>query len=410
MNLQEYHLGSDIPQLCGAISPGKHCPLFGVCSVLRYVDHVSVIYLGTNDCVYFAQKQYLTTSIDHPSQARVIAAQLTDSDLVFGIGKQLKKLIQEEYEENHPTAIYVVTSCSIEVISEDIEGVTKLLNKQMPCKVKLIKTENFKTLSYYRGIELTLEALVDGVQPLPKKEKSFAILGARFAGAESCEPVKILVENGYTIQSNMPFQCTEQDIQTISQVEFTIVVDGTGIETAQRLKKEFDIDYFLFDCKFDTEKITKTYQALSAKTGIPLENFIKKHMDEIEKKKTEAKEKLTGKTFFYSNIVLYPFEGVKFMTELGMVPQCIFIGTAIDREDRYLEQLKKTCNPEVIANANSASVISKMEEYHPDYFMGGTINAQELISRNVIQSGFPVMPIQCGFQYITQAINKLLGM
>ena len=105
MNLQEYHLGSDIPQLCGAISPGKHCPLFGVCSVLRYVDHVSVIYLGTNDCVYFAQKQYLTTSIDHPSQARVIAAQLTDSDLVFGIGKQLKKLIQEEYEENHPTAI-----------------------------------------------------------------------------------------------------------------------------------------------------------------------------------------------------------------------------------------------------------------------------------------------------------------
>ncbi len=408
MNLQEYNLGDEIPQYCAAISPGKHCPLFGVCSVLRYVDNISVIYLGTNDCVYFAQKQYLTTSIENTAKARVISAQLTDSDLIFGVGKQLENLIKTEYEENRPSAIYVVTSCSIEVISEDIEGLTKTLNKKLPCKVKLIKTENFKTLSYYRGIELTLEALVDGVEPLPKKEKTFAILGARFAGAETCEPVKILTEHGYKIQSNMPFSCTEQDIHSISQVEFTVVVDGTGIETAKKLKEDFGIEYYLFDSKFDIKKLTETYKAISKKTGIVLDEFINENVKEIEKIKTEAKEILQNKTFLYSNVVLYPFEGVKFLTELGMIPKCIFIGTALDKENKYLEEIKKIYNPEIIANANTAGVIAKLEKYKPDCFIGGTVNSQELINRNIKQSGFAIMPVECGFSYIIKSINKLL--
>ena len=68
MKLSEFQKPTDIPQQCLAINPGRHCPMFGVSTVLRTMEHLTVIYLGTTDCVYFAQKAFRTFEAEPPGR------------------------------------------------------------------------------------------------------------------------------------------------------------------------------------------------------------------------------------------------------------------------------------------------------------------------------------------------------
>ena len=407
MELRDYVLGEELPQYSSAITPGKHCPLFGVSSVIKYVDHVTAIYLGTRDCVYFAMKQFLTSPADAPTRARVVAAELTDSDIVFGILPSLKKLVQEEYESHHPSIIFIVTSCSVEVISEDVEGCAALLDQQLPCSVRVIRTEHFKTTGYYEGIERTLEAMMTELPPARTDEASFSILGARFPGAETCEPARILKRHGYRLNSNLPFDCREETVSALSQSAFTLVVDCTGIQAAEKLQKAYGIPCFRLDSRFDLEGLEKTYRALSEKTGIPLEEFLADKA-EAENWMEKGRKALRGKTFVYSNVMHYAFEGAWFLGELGMIPKCIFIGSALDRTDRFLKKLQEKYNPQLYTNANSDAILAMLDRYEPDYLVGNMMNSQQLLSRGIRHAVLPGVPVECGYRYVAETVRRLV--
>ena len=55
MHLRDYTRAIDVPHYTCAISPGKHCPLFGVGIVFQGLAGVTLIYIGPQDCVYYAQ-------------------------------------------------------------------------------------------------------------------------------------------------------------------------------------------------------------------------------------------------------------------------------------------------------------------------------------------------------------------
>lgn len=408
MHLREYSLGMEVPKYGNAISPGLHCPLFGVCAVMRSIAGITVIYLGTNDCVYFAKKQYLSAEgHEGEEKARVVAAELSDSDLIFGIGKELKELIKKEYEKTKPDAVYVVTSCSVEVISEDVEGLIRLMDRELPCKVELIKTENFKTVNYQIGIENALDALARGIKKRERRPKTFAVLGARFAGADECEPVKILLEHGYTLHSILPFRCGEEQIQTLGEVEFTLVVDPTGRRTAERLRQEYDIPFFLFDQMFSREAIVRAYEGLQELTGIELSGFIRENLADLRRREAQTREKVKGKRFLFAVSGANPFECCLYLTDLEMIPLCLFLGTSMDRDSISLERLKERCNPELLQIANTDAIIAKLREYRPDCFIGGTVSPNVLSEHGTAQAGFAVMPVERGFSYLKKSLGRL---
>lgn len=76
MRLREYTAARAVPRYSCAISPGKHCPLFGAGAVLQGIGGITLLYLGTQDCVYYAQKAALEHRLSAPSGAessRVLA-------------------------------------------------------------------------------------------------------------------------------------------------------------------------------------------------------------------------------------------------------------------------------------------------------------------------------------------------
>ena len=172
MRLHEYTAPNAEPHYSCAISPGTHCPLFGVAAVLRHVGGASLLYIGTQDCVYYAQKDALTRQCSVPGgnsrKFRTLAVQLSDADLIFCIRPQLEKLLEREAARPDVSAVFLVTSCSIEVLSEDLQSVVEAVRRRTGKRIVLIPTENFKAFSYLQGIEDAITvAVIQGVAVVP---------------------------------------------------------------------------------------------------------------------------------------------------------------------------------------------------------------------------------------------------
>lgn len=403
MYLNEFTTPRAVPQYGKAIAPGKHCPLFGIGAVLRGIDHITLIYLGTQDCVYYAKKEMLDSC--RAGSSRILAVQLSDSDLIFGIRPQLEKLLEQEALREDTRAVFLVTSCSVEVISEDLKSVAELAERRTGKKVVLIPSENFKTFSYFRGMETALAALTACIRPGTPRAKSFAVLGPRHPGAEESEPVRFLLERGWTLQSVLPFAASMERIENLSTAEFTLVLDGTGLETARTLERNFGIPFVRFDEKLNLSKITAGWKKLAALTGEPLDDWIAGQVSELEAAREALRPALTGKTFFYSQVILYPFETCLFLAELGMRPAVIFLGSVIDQDETCRKALAARCNPRMLQNASGIAVEAMLDEAPPDYFIGAV--GRVIQNYPVIHVNLRTRPVEAGFAFYRNCLRQL---
>lgn len=405
MYLNEFTSARAVPQYGKAISPGKHCPLFGIGAVLRGIGHITLIYLGTQDCVYYAKKEMLDAQRPGVPSSRVLAVQLSDSDLIFGIRPQLEALLEQEARREDTRAVFLVTSCSVEVISEDLRSVTALAERRTGKRIVLIPSENFKTFSYFQGMEFALAALTACVRPGSTRARSFAVLGPRHPGAAQSEPVRFLLERGWTLQSVLPFDASMERIEALSTVEFTLVLDGTGLETARSLERDFGIPFVRFDEKLNLPKIAAGWQKLAALTGEQRDEWIQEELSGIEDLRQSLRQSLTGKTFFYSQVILYPFETCLFLAELGMIPTVIFFGSVIDKDPACREALAARCNPQMLQNASGTAVEAMLEQAPPDYFIGAV--GQVIRNYPVTHVNLRTRPVEAGFAFYRNCLRQL---
>lgn len=409
MRLQDFQNAAGVPQFRCAITPGKHCPLFGVAAALRCVAGITLIYIGTQDCVYYAQKDALTSQLTDPEMRdghfRTLAVELSDSDLIFGIRPQLEKLLLTEAARADTRAIYLVTSCSVEVLSEDLQSITRTVSNRTGKKVHLIPTENFKTFSYYQGIEDALEALTDGLEPCPKIPKRFAVLGVRCPGARESEPVRYLLSRGYCLHSVLPYDTDLDRIEALPSVEFTLVLEGSGLAVARSLWERFHIPFVRFDRMLHLPSVLQAWEELSRITGEDLTQWITEQRDQTEALAREVSAAVAGKTFFYGQKVLYPFETCLFLAKLGMTPTCIFLGSSMDGSDDCRRELLNYGDPVMWQNASHAALGAMLEQQPPDFVIG--LNNALVRCSHAKAVRLQTKPIRVGFEYYRMCLLQI---
>lgn len=410
MRLHEFTTHDEVPHYSCAVTPGRHCPLFGAAAVLRNIAGVTLLYIGTQDCVYYAQKDALTRQLTHLGEKqlgfRTLAAQLSDADLIFGIRPQLEALLEQEALRSDVRSIFLVTSCSVEVLSEDLQGVITAVSRRTGKYIALVPTENFKTFSYIDGIEAAMKALTGRMKPHPVRRDCFAILGARQRGAEQCEPVRFLLAHGYSLHSVLPYEIDADHVDSLPEAAFTVVVDGSGLGVAQRLRDEFGTPFVRFDQRLDLESIAFAWRQLGHLTGENVEPWLLERIADVEQLTAQVREKVTGKTVFYGQKVLYPFETCLFLTKLGMIPTCIFLGSVLDKSDAPRLALEKQVDPVLWLNADQAAVTAMLNRQPPDYIVGITGSMIRGYLGTAVR--FPTSPLEVGFTFYDHCLRLLL--
>lgn len=367
--LREVETIKDVKSLTAAMFPGTHCPLMGAAMAVRGIKDSMMIIIGTDECSYYTKHMTIHSDEYGGLNGRVVSVTLDGHDVTFGCVKKVEAAFREVVDEYHPSAVFLVTTCVVEIIGDDFDAVADALTEEYGIPVMAVHTEHFKCENHMPGIERAITACL----PLMKKQPcdgSINLLGQRLGNFEQTELSRILKNAGVKIGMQLPCGCTVEEIRNAAAAKVNIVVHEIALPLAKKMKAKFGIPYVFFDKFVDPDRVAECYRSLFEVLEIPMPDEISSLHKQAKAAVETGKEKLGGVSFIYGNTPFRSFEFSRFMAELGMVPQIIQISAIKDEDRDDIAAILAVSDPYVTKTANIAPLQYIYDVLHPMLYLG----------------------------------------
>ena len=371
--LREVNSSKDIQQLTAAMFPGTHCPLMGAAMAVRGIRDAVLLVVGTDECAYYTKHMTLHSEEFGGLGGRCVSAVLDTRDVTFGCKAMLDEAVKELVEEYSPRAVFVVSTCVVEVIGDDTDSMSEAYTKEYGIPFLPVHTEHFKCENHLPGLERTISACFSLMKPCPEGTKPHGVnlLGQRAGIFEQTELYQILHADGVEVVMELPCGCTVDEIVKAPQAKANIVVNPIALPLAEKMKEEFGTPYVLFDKFTDPERIQKTYQELFQALELPYPQKLVELYEGSKKKAQDASHHLKGVTYIYGNTPFDCLEFNNFMVNLGMIPQIIqTVSVEPERDKGYLTDILSHSDPYVTKTANIAPLQYVYDVLHPNLYLG----------------------------------------
>ena len=338
--LSEVETIKDVKSLTAALFPGTHCPLMGAAMAVRGIKDAMLMIIGTEECSYYTKHMTIYSEEFGGLYGRCVSVVLDDHDITFGCNKKLEDAFKEMIEEYSPKAVYLVSTCVVEIIGDDIDAIADIFTEQYQISVMPVHTEHFKCENHLPGLERTITASLKLMQSCPC-DGSVNILGQRMGNFKDTELYHLLKESNVSIGLQMPCGCEIEEIKRGAAAKVNIVVNMIGLPLAKKMQQKFGIPYVFFNKYTSPKRVKKAYENLFECLELPLNLQIEKLYQKAEEKRKEAEEKLKGITYIYGNTPLDCFEVNEFMVSLKMIPQVIQTSAIYETDGEYIENILK---------------------------------------------------------------------
>lgn len=360
----------DVKSLTNASFPGSHCPLFGAALLLKEITDAVFVVIGTDECSYYTKQMTISSELYGGVDGRCVSIVLNQHDITFGCEKKIESAFSELIEEYNPKAVFLLTTCVVELIGDDVESLGNLLSDEYDIPVVTVHTEHFKSENHVIGMERTLSSCI-GIMEKQSKSKSISvnIIGQKNGRFEETELGRILMQSGVKTNLMLP-GCTVEDIRRASQAHINIVTNSIGLPLAKKMENRFQIPYILFEKFTEPEYILEAYNNLFDVLQIELPNEVIRLYNEAIEVINNAAEVLKGAKYIYGNTPFQCFEVNSFMTSLGMIPQLIQVSYIREEDKKYIETIEEKCNPYVCKSANIAPLQGVYDILKPDLYLG----------------------------------------
>lgn len=367
--LRDVETIKDVKSLTAAMFPGTHCPLMGAAMAVRGIKDSLMVIIGTDECSYYTKHMTIHSDEYGGLNGRVVSVTLDSHDVTFGCVKKVEAAFKEVVDEYHPGAVFLVTTCVVEIIGDDFDAVADALTEEYGIPVMAVHTEHFKCENHMPGIERTITACL----PLMKKKPcdgSVNLLGQRLGNFEQTELSRILRDAGVKIGMQLPCGCTVDEIKNAAAAKVNIVVNEIALPLARKMKAKFGIPYVFFDKFVDPDRIAECYRMLFDVLELPLPEEIGSLCKQAKASVQASKAKLDGVSFIYGNTPFRCFEYSRFMAELGMIPQIIQTSAIKDEDRDDIAAILAVSDPYVTKTANIAPLQYIYDVLHPMLYLG----------------------------------------
>lgn len=365
--LDEINEDKDIKSLSHAIFPGTHCPLFGVALTASYIKNMPLVVVGTSECTYYTKNFAYHRQKGKDSVYSVV---LGDNEIVFGGQKVVEDAVKQIIEIENPEAIMIVTTCVPELIGEDYSSIEYSLSDEINIPIFVVNTEHFKCNSHIPGMSRSLKSLSSCMKKHTEKS-GINILGHRQSGVEDTELVKLLTNEGVSINAVIPSKCDIDIIKNASSAKVNILTDMIALDLAKDMKRKFDIEYIYFDKHMNSKTIFENYKKLEELLEISLIDKLENQIKEYEELFNKCKELYEGKKLIYGNTPMMALETVDFLSDLGMEPVFVQLRELYEQDIIYKESIsKKGFNPYISRIANIAPLRHLYDEIGADIYIG----------------------------------------
>lgn len=408
--VSQIETAKDIKQLSNAQFPGTHCPLFGVALTSGYIKDLFTLIVGTDECAYYTKTFTMERSNSVQGlEDNFLSFAINQDDVVFGCQQKLEKAIKKIDKEYAPKAILLVTTCVLEIIGEDFEGIIYSIQDEVNAKLMVVHTEHFKCNSHIPGIERSLEVLIQLMEKQPIKNNTINVLGHRYDGVENTELIKLLHSKGIEINLVLPSSCSVESIKTAPQATLNIVTDFSALGLAEKMKEKFGTEYVYFDKYLNFERILKGYDEIAKKLKIDISSEVESYRITAENMFENIKTMFAGKSFIYGNTPMLAFEFSSFLCQIGMEPKLIMARDLYINDENYMKEINELdFDPYVTRIANIAPLQQIYGQLKPDIYIGHE-NPRNLMEKGITQVTLDMVAKKLGFEVPITVMKMLLA-
>lgn len=358
-----------VKPLSYALFPGYHCPLMGAMLTIKEIDDSVMVVIGPDECAYYTQLATSGGSMK-ANGCRIVSVVLDQHDVTFGCQEKMDEAFEELMEEFSPKAVYLVTTCVVEVIGDDIDAMAAGYQDQYGLPVIVVHAENFKTDDHMPGIEHTLDGSIEAIEPQEVND-CVNVLGLRLGDFTKTEVCSYLVQNGTRIGLMLPGKTSAERIRTASNAKCNIVVHPVGLPLAKEMEKKFGTPYVVFERYSDPDRIYGCYQKLFDILGKEMPASIAEQHEAMNARTKQAEKVLRGRSYISGNTALCNYELHSFLADrLGVKPLLLQISDLDDDSIEFRNKLLESCDPYVTRAANIGAMQYLYPLLKPDFNIG----------------------------------------
>lgn len=316
---------------CGSLKNRERCfsqssSCASGCAIgqLLAIRDIAVIYHAPAGCSYVGAGsnvlyEQIASSINVEYNSVVIGTDMNENDTIFGALNTVRKIVKKTYENYHPKAIFISSSCVSGVIGEDIDSIIDELKEELNIPIVSIHCEGFKSRIWASGFDIADHAILSGIVKPPKQKRN-TIIFKNFFESHRPQITKLFAEFGYVpqfIYSNS----TIEELERLSEATASVCICGTlGTYIGNGLEELYGVPYVKTINPMGVIGFETWLRAIGKviNKSNEVENYIKKQREIFIPQIEEEKKSLKGLRAVIGMGPGYTYEIARVLQELGI--------------------------------------------------------------------------------------------
>lgn len=232
--------------------PVLSCALEGVASVVAGIKDVSIVIHSPQGCASTVNSAYDKHEMDM-TMRKIGCTRLFESDIIMGATGKLEKIIRQAEENFGAKVMFVVGTCSADIIGEDIEAVCRELQPEISAKLVPVIAGGFRGDSS-TGIDFGLGALIPLIKKSPIRLKNTVNLIAPQSNANPSWQADlkwvrdVLKELGIEVMTTFTHDTSLEEIANAGRVQANLLLSHeAGYDFTRQMEKTHGIPLILED-------------------------------------------------------------------------------------------------------------------------------------------------------------------
>jgi nitrogenase molybdenum-iron protein alpha/beta subunit len=209
--------------------PVVGCALEGVSNIIAGIRDISIVLHSPQGCASTVALGYDNHETDF-TQRKVACTRLFETDIIMGATDKLRDLILRADATYKTKVMFVVGTCSADIIGEDIEGLCRSMQSKVGARLIPMHSGGFRG-DLYAGMDLGLSTLLSFVQPWnePKPQRTVNLIAPQASlnptwWADLKWTKSVLSAMGVQTQCVFPSEVSIEDISKASAASANILL------------------------------------------------------------------------------------------------------------------------------------------------------------------------------------------
>jgi light-independent protochlorophyllide reductase B subunit len=233
--------------------PVVGCALEGVSNIIAGIRDISIVLHSPQGCASTVALGYDNHETDF-TQRKLACTRLFETDIIMGATDKLRDLILKADATYKTKVMFVIGTCSADIIGEDIDGLCRQMQPNIGARLIPIHSGGFRG-DLYAGMDIGLNTLISFVEPWngPKLPRTVNLIAPQASlnptwWADLKWTESVLSAMGVKTQCVFPREVSIKDLSKASAASANILLThDMGYAFVREMEDKFDVPTILHD-------------------------------------------------------------------------------------------------------------------------------------------------------------------